>query len=513
MAEDSFVKIGSLKDVAAFRNRVAALGVDLPCEERVLSAAEGSPLAQRLDIGGDGGGEGGGFVVGNRWCVHPMEGWDCSTSGEPGEHTIRRWKHFGESGCKLIWGGEAFAVCGEGRANPNQLAIVDEDADRAARGLATLHEALVSTHLAKFGSTDDLFVGLQLTHSGRFCKPRDKTRLEPKIAYHHPLLDAKFGIRADDDGVIITDDELRRLVDRYVVAAKLAQGAGFQFVDFKHCHGYLCHELLSGFTRPGRYGGSFENRTRFCREVIEAIRSACPDLVIGVRLSAFDAPPFRPDTSRGGDGKLGPGVVEDFAKWLPYRFGFGCDVNDPLQMDLREPIALVRMLEQLGVRLINVSCGSAYYNPHLMRPAMFPPSDGYQPPEDPLAGVARQVDCVRQLKLACPNSIFVGTGYTYLQEFLPRVAQATVRNGWVDSVGIGRLALSYWDMPADVLAGRAMQMKRVCRTFSDCTTAPRNGIISGCFPLDPHYKEAAEHGELKVKKMELRKKLSVLRAD
>jgi len=506
MAEITYPKIGSMKDVAAFRNRLAELRLDIPCDERPISAAEGNPLAQRLDIGGDGGG----FVVGNRWCVHPMEGWDCTTTGEPTEHTIRRWRHFGESGCKLIWGGEAFAVTGEARANPNQLGIIDGDTDRAARGLATLHKAPVTSHREKFGATNDLFIGLQLTHSGRFCKPRDKTRLEPKIAYHHPLLDAKFGIHRDDDSVVMTDDELRRLVDDYVTAAKLAQRTGFHFVDFKHCHGYLCHELLSGFTRPGPYGGSFENRTRFCREMIQAIGAACPGLTIGVRLSAFDAPPFKPDASRTGDGKLGPGIPEDFAAHLPYRYGFGCDANNPLVMDLTEPIALIRMLEQLGVRLINVSCGSAYYNPHLMRPAMFPPSDGYQPPEDPLVGVARQIECVRQLKAACPNSILIGTGYTYLQEFFPQVAQATVRNGWVDSVGIGRLALSYWEMPADVLAGRPMQMKRVCRTFSDCTTAPRNGIISGCFPLDLHYKDAAEHAELKTRKTELRKKLSIL---
>jgi hypothetical protein len=157
-----------------------------------------------------------------------------------------------------------------------------------------------------------------------------------------------------------------------------------------------------------------------------------------------------------------------------------------------------------------VSCGSPYYNPHIQRPAIFPPSDGYQPPEDPLIGVARQIDATRRLKAACPGSILIGTGYTYLQEYLPHVAQATVRAGWVDSVGVGRLVLAYWELPADVLAGRPMQTKRVCRTFSDCTTAPRSGIISGCYPLDPHYKDAPEHGELKQAKIELRKRLAVL---
>jgi 2,4-dienoyl-CoA reductase-like NADH-dependent reductase (Old Yellow Enzyme family) len=169
------------------------------------------------------------------------------------------------------------------------------------------------------------------------------------------------------------------------------------------------------------------------------------------------------------------------------------------------------MLTDLGVKLINISCGSPDYNPHIQRPAIFPPSDGYEPPEDPLVGVARQIDVVRQLKRACPGAIFVGSGYTYLQDYLPHVAQAVVREGWTDFVGIGRLVLSYWDLIADTLAGRPMQAKRICRTFSDCTTAPRNGIISGCYPLDDHYKQAPEHEQLKARKSEIKKALSILK--
>lgn len=502
MAEESFPKVGHFKTVAGLRTRLSELAIGLPCDDVVMSASEGSPLAQPLDVGG--------FVVGNRWCVHPMEGWDGTTGGEPSEHTIRRWKHFGESGCKLIWGGEAFAVESAGRANPNQLALMGDDTDRAAASLDRLLTTLRAAHREQFGTTDDLLVGLQLTHSGRFCRPSDKSRLEPRIAYHHPILDPKFGIAPDDDCVVISDDEIRRLVDRYVLAARLAQQVGFQFVDVKHCHGYFAHELLSAFTRGGDFGGSFENRTRFAREVIEGIKASCPGLMIGVRLSAFDVLPFEPDPTRGGDGKLGAGVPEDATGILPYRYGFGCNPDNPLEMELTEPIAFIQMVRQLGVRLINASCGSPYYNPHIQRPAMFPPSDGYQPPEDPLVGVARQIDAVRQLKAACPGSIFVGTGYTYLQEFLPQVAQAVVREGWADSIGIGRLVLSYWDLPADALSGRRLNLKRLCRTFSDCTTAPRSGIISGCFPLDPYYREAAEHAELKLRKADLRKKLTIL---
>jgi 2,4-dienoyl-CoA reductase-like NADH-dependent reductase (Old Yellow Enzyme family) len=499
MAED-FPKVGHFKDVPAFRGRLAEMGLNLPCYESVLSAAQDSPMAQPFDVGG--------FVIGNRWCIHPMEGWDGTTDGQPSEHTIRRWRNFGLSGAKWIWGGEAFAVQGDGRANPNQIGIIDGDTDRAARGLAQLIEACTSAHRESMGTTDGFFIGLQLTHSGRFCKPNSKTKLEPKIAYHHPILDRKFGIKPEDP--ILSDDYLKRLIDNYVVAAKLAQKMGFHFVDVKHCHGYLGHELLSGHTRPGEFGGSFENRTRFAREIIGRIQDECPGLLIGVRLSVFDAPPFKPDPARGGNGKLGPGIPEDFKSFLPYRYGFGCNPDNPLEMDLAEPIAFINMLADLGVRMINASACSPYYNPHYQRPAMFPPSDGYQPPEDPLVGCVRQIDAVRQLKAACPRSIFVGTGYTYFQEYLPNIAQAVIRENWCDSVGIGRLVLSYWEMPADTLAGRPMQGKRICRTFSDCTTAPRNGIISGCYPLDDHYKQSPEHAALKSAKTDLRKRLAVM---
>jgi 2,4-dienoyl-CoA reductase-like NADH-dependent reductase (Old Yellow Enzyme family) len=499
MADEGFAKVGHLKDVAAFRAHAESLGLRLPADERVLSAAEGSPLARGIDVGG--------FVVGNRWCIHPMEGWDGTADGQPSEHTIRRWKHFGESGAKLIWGGEAFAVQGDGRANPLQIGVIDDDVARAEAGVRKLLETLRAAHSARFGGTDDLLVGLQLTHSGRFCRPYDKKRLDPRIAYHHPILDAKFGIRADDDSVLLSDDAIERLIDNYVRAAKIAQRAGYHFVDVKHCHGYLGHEFLSAFTRKGKFGGDLLGRTRFAREIIGRIQSECPGLMIGVRLSAFDHPSFKPDPAQSKAGKLGPGIPDEFRKFVPYLYGFGCNPDNPLEMDLTEPIQFIRMLNAMGVKLINVTCCSPYYNPHYQRPAIFPPSDGYQPPEDPLVGVDRQIQAVRQLKAACPDSILVGSGYSYLQEYLPHVSQAVVREGWTDFVGIGRLVLSYWDMLADTLEGRDVRGKRICRTFSDCTTAPRNGIISGCYPLDSHYKEAPEHVELKAAKAELRKRL------
>ncbi len=430
------------------------------------------------------------LTAGNRWCIHPMEGWDANPDGSPSEHTLRRWRNFGLSGAKFIWGGEAAAVRLDGRANPNQTLATPEN----EQGLAQLRETLFHAHRESFGNVNDLVIGLQLTHSGRFCRP-DSGQLEPRIAYHHPLLDEKFGIDPGDDSVVWTDDQLDDLILSYVTAAKTAQAAGYPFVDVKSCHGYLLHEFLSARTRPGRYGGDFAGRTNLLLSIIRAIQAEVPDMVIMVRLSIFDTPPFR--TSREA------GRPMEFDSLLPYELGFGVDAADPMQTDLTEPFELLQLLQDHGVAAVNISCGSPYYNPHIMRPAIFPPSDGYQPPEDPLVGVARQIHCAKACKEKFPNLPMVGTGYTYLQDYLARVAQAVVRQGWIDSVGLGRMVLSYPELPADTLAGRAEQRKKICRTFSDCTTAPRNGIISGCFPLDSYYKEMDEAKQLKERKADL----------
>jgi len=471
--------------------RWAELKCDIPCDERILTASEGSPMAQPITVFGR--------RVGNRWCVHPMEGWDGTLDGRPSEWTKRRWEHFGRSGAKLIWGGEAVAVRHDARANPNQLMI----SPATQPDLAALRDLLVKAHRQATGTSDDLLIGLQLTHSGRFSKPNNNTRMEPRIAYHHPILDRRFGIAPDDDRVMFTDDELWRLMDDFVTASRLAAGAGYDFVDLKCCHGYLGHELLSGHTRPGEFGGSFENRTRFTRELIKGVRAEVPGLHIGVRLSAFDFVPFEDDPATRRGRAKGVGIPSRFDHLLPYRYGFGTNPDNPLEYDLTEPIRFLEMLAGLGVTLVNITCGSPYYNPHIQRPAYFPPSDGYQPPEDPLAGVARQIDVVRQLKQRLPKMIMVGSGYTYLQEFVPPVGQAVVRRGWVDFVGIGRMVLSYPEMPIDSLNTGRLDTRRICRTFSDCTTGPRKGLISGCFPLDEAYRKSEAGQKLKeIKKAE-----------
>jgi len=513
------IRIPSLKTVADFRRHIASLGLELPCDDAIATGCD-SPLAQPV-----GGVTINGKTIGNRWAIHPMEGWDATTDGGVTEDVRRRWQRFGLSGAKLIYGGEAMAVRPDGRANPNQLII--SDANR--RGLEEIRELLVRAHRERFGTADDLVIGFQLTHSGRFCKPTDKRRMEPRVAFRHPILDRKFGVTSDAQ--VFTDDEIEGLIVDYVRAARVAREAGADFVDIKHCHGYLLHEFLGAHARPGKFGGSFENRTRILRDIVAGIRADGNPIELGVRLSAFDFVPFRPDPALSQPGRPGPGIPEDFSHCLPYRYAFGCNADNPLEPDLAEPRRFLELCAQLGVKLVNLSAGSPYYNPHIQRPAAYPPSDGYQPAHDPLVDVARQIQVVRELKghveaLNCsiveterarPAStvqrfndstiqrshdsvttpVLIGTAYSYLQEFLPHVAQHVIRAGWTDMIGLGRMTLSYPDLLADAVEKGAVTTKLICRTFSDCTTAPRNGLKSGCYPLDKHYAAQPEAQQLK----------------
>ena len=465
---------GSFREPAEFRDRLAELGCELPCDDAPLSAPD-SPLAAPLatPLG----------RLENRFAVQPMEGWDGTEDGRPSELTRRRWERFGESGAALVWGGEAVAVLHEGRANPHQLRIGADTSD----DLAALRTALIASHRCEHPGTPDPVVGLQLTHSGRWSCPDRHGARAPRIAYRHPYLDRRLGDRAPIH--LLEDDDLRRIRDAWVDGARRAAAAGFDFVDVKHCHGYLGHELLSARDRPGPYGGSLEGRSRFLFECIDGIRAAAPGLGIGVRLSVFDAQPYRP---RSSDGVGEPEEVE-----TPYRWGFGLDAADPARVDLDEPAALVGRLAAAGVWAVNVTAGCPYYAPHIQRPALYPPSDGYLPPEDPLAGVDRLFRAAREIKRRVPGIVVIASGATYLQEFLPHVAQAAVRAGWFDLVGLGRSMLSYPRLPADLLAGARLDRKRLCRTFSDCTTGPRLGVPSGCYPLDAFYRSRHEAAELR----------------
>ena len=248
----NYPKIAQLRDVrGACVARLAELGLALPIDEQVLSAAEGSPLARPIAVGG--------FEVGNRWCIHAMEGWDANTDGSPSEHTLRRWRNFGLSGAKLIWGGEAAAVRPDGRANPNQtMAIAVES--RRARGVAR-----------RIAGGPPRSVRLARRTASSACSSRTPAGSASRTITRNSsrgsriiirCLAEKYHLDPHDDSLVFTDAELDQLADDYVAAAHLAAEVGFQFVDVKACHGYLLHEFLSARTRPGKYGGDLAGRSR-----------------------------------------------------------------------------------------------------------------------------------------------------------------------------------------------------------------------------------------------------------
>ena len=482
MAPTRYPQVKKLDTVEKLRARLEELDVDLPVDEEI---DPGGPLAEALTITD---GSAGSFIAPNRWAVLPLEGWDGEADGRPSDLVRRRWQRFGAGGAGIVWA-EATAVRPDGRANPRQLVIGEHTVD----ALAALRTHVAAAHVDGGGDAAGPVVGLQLTHSGRWSRPDGTPR--PRVAYRHPLLDARVGLdgptgtggAAEGDGAVLDDDELDTLVDDFVRAAVRARQAGFDFVDVKHCHGYLLHELLSAVDRPGRYGGDLDGRTAFLRRVVDGIRAAAPGLGLALRLSAFDVVPHEPGP--GGRGVPVPAAPD------PYPYAFGGD-GTGLGVDLTETHALLRRAASWGVELVSVTAGSPYWCPHVQRPAYFPPSDGYEPPRDPLVEVDRLVRVTAELAAAHPDLTIVASGVSYLQQWLPHAWQALVAAGGAAAVGYGRMALSYPHLPADVLAGRRLDVRRICRTLSDCTTAPRLGLVSGCYPYDPYYKGLPERDVL-----------------
>jgi 2,4-dienoyl-CoA reductase-like NADH-dependent reductase (Old Yellow Enzyme family) len=455
------------KTAAELLAKSQELGLDIRLSEDL------SPLFQPAQVGP--------YRVGNRLCIQPMEGCDGTLDGRPDELTYRRYRRFGAGGAKLIWG-EATAVVPEGRANPRQLLINEH----TAPGLERLLEECRQGHREVVGGEDDLLIGLQLAHSGRYSFQR------PLLAFHDPLLDPrtvvdkKTGRTVDSTFPLLTDDDLQQIEDAYVIAARLAIRIGFQFVDIKQCHRYLMNELLAAKTRPGPYGGSLENRTRLARNVIARIKDEVPGAVICTRLNVFDGIPFC-NPAGPADASV-PGVPCDHH--LPIRSAWGTSETNPLQHDLREPFQWIAEMRKLGVAMVNVSLGNPYASMHIIRPFEYSPPDGYEPPEHPLVGVDRHFRLAAEVQRAFPDLPLVGSGYSYLQEFFPAAGAANVRDGRITFVGVGRAALPYPDFARQLASGQRLDRTRTCRTFSLCTALMRSKhtelgqFPSGCPPFD-----------------------------
>ena len=399
-----------------------------------------APLARELAVGGK--------IVPNRLAVHPMEGADGKDDGSPDELTFRRYRRFASGGAGLLWF-EATAVVPEGRANPRQLWLHRENADSYRK---LLDESLAAA--ASAGARRPCTV-LQLTHSGRQSRPGQAPA--PIIACVNPFLDRH-------PGRVITDDELERLRDQYVEAAVLAADAGFDAVDVKACHGYLLGELLSAHQRPGKYGGSFENRVRFLLETVEAVHAK-----LGNRIA----------------------VACRFGVWDSIPDGWGISRDEYRQADFSEPMALAQLLRDREVRILDVTCGNPYYNPHVNRPF---DQGFYTPPEHPMLGAAKLLAAAKAIQAAVPDVAVIGTGLTWYRQFGANIAAAAVRDGWFSLAGFGRQFFAYPDFPWDILEKGGLDPAKCCIACGNCTVIMRDGGRAGCLVRDrevyaPIYKE------------------------
>ncbi len=377
----------------------------------------------------------------NRLACQAMEGCDGTADGRPDALTIRRYDRFAKGGAGIIWF-EATAVVPEGRANPRQLYINESNLDAYKAQVERIKE----TALKENGYAP--LVVMQATHSGRYSKPEGKPA--PLIAYNNPIFEKDSPISSDR---IVTDDYLDRVGEALVNGARLAEQAGFDGVDIKCCHRYLNSELLSAYNREGRYGGSFENRTRLLRESVKGAIDTCgKDFIVSSRLNVYDG--------------------------FPYPYGFGVKADGSLDFDPTEPIALLRQLQSYGVELLNITMGNPYFNPHVNRPYA---AGGYEAPEHPLQGVARMLKGTAQLKKAVPELKLICSALSFLGVAAPNVAAALIEEGGFDFAGFGRMIFANPGFANDIIHTGAIPKEKCCIACSKCTQIMRQpGGTPGC---------------------------------
>ena len=413
------------------KNDIENMGLDLPISEDIGLLTKGVQIGDK--------------VIPNALAIHPMEGCDGTLDGKPDVLTFRRYDRFARGGAGLLWV-EAAAVVHEGRANQRQLYICEQNKEAFQK----MFDEMIKAAQEEYGKDFRPYTVLQLTHSGRYSKPEGKPA--SIIAARNPYLDNNL----PDDYPIITDAALEALEDRFVAAAKLAKEIGFDAVDIKSCHRYLNSELLSAFTREGRYGGSFENRTRFLLNIIDKIKDTLGDTIdITLRINAYDA--------------------------IPYPYGFGVDKEDFHKPDLTEPIKLTKILRDKGVKLMNISCGNPYYNPHVGRPYDNGP---YTPPQHPLAGTAKMLGIIKEIQQAVPQMVIVSTGFSWLREYGANVAAGGIKEGWFKLAGFGRQGFAYPDFARDIIKEGGMKREKCCIACSNCTVIMRDVGKTGCVPKD-----------------------------
>ena len=368
-----------------------------------------------------------GKIIRNRLLAQPIEGGDALESGAPSGRTIRRYCDLAAGGSGVIWM-ESISVNQEGKSVPRQMWLRRETAEEFSKMVTKIHE-----------TKKDTIVVAQLTHSGRNSNPDGKKLAV--CAFENPCL-------PQDNFRIVKDEELDMLREDYISAAILAQQAGFDAVDIRACHGYLLNELFAAYKRGGKYGGSFENRTRLLRDIIRGVK-AKTDLTVAVRLNVTDG--------------------------LPYPFGWGCEKKDVWVQDMTEPLKLVQELEHLGVSVINVSAGIGACTPYMIRP--FDRGNNL-PDEHPLEGVERLLQSAKKIKETVPSVCVVASGLTWLRDFAPAVAAGGIAEGWFDLAGFGRQWIADPAYANEILQG--IPLKKKCTTCGGCMGILKKGQPMRC---------------------------------
>jgi len=380
-----------------------------------------------------------GFTIPNRLVVQPMEGYDSQPDGSPSALTKRRYLRYATGGSGMIWY-EAVSVSSDGRSNPNQLWLNRNNFSEFTSLNDEVRQAAEKTGFKPL-------LVIQLTHSGRYSKPEGISK--PMVAALNATLDKVAPY-------LLTDDNLKRIQDQYVEAAKLAVKSGFDVIDLKACHGYLMIELLAAKSRSGSiYGGEDpDTRFRFLLETIDRIKAEAGAAILTTRLNISDC----------------------------YQGGFGVNINN--QPDFSEPLLLIEKLQKKGIKLMNISMGSPYFNAFVTRPFDTPLPGQKVPDEHPLEGVLKMINGTSFFQKKFPEMSFIGSAYSYLRQYAPNVGAAVVKNGDASFIGLGRSSFAYPSLPLDLIKNGKADPSKVCITCSGCTRLIRNLRPGGCVIRD-----------------------------
>ena len=278
--------------------------------------------------------------------------------------------------------------------------------------------------------------------------------------------------------MLFRSDKIEEIIRGFIDGAILAHQAGFDAVDVKVCHEYILRELLSAFTRPGKFGGSFENRTRALFMIIDGIRKNLGNAIdICVRLNAYDC--------------------------VPYPYGWGMKKEEGvMEPDLTEPIKLCQMLVERDVRLIDLSTMMPRYQPY-GRGLMAEHEEGAEAEINPYKGTFDLLKATKEIKEAVPGGIFVCTGLTWLEQFGGNVTAGGINQGWFDLGGFGRQGFAYPDFVRDLKEHKTMFRNKCCMLCDKCYDLIQIGHCqTGCVMRDQEiylslYREKVQHKDTK----------------